>query len=189
MRTKTQINLSKLRFSIDYDLQIANHSRQPSSHLKNIVLGVSEDKKTSKFPICEIKEMSLKDQYSKIPKLSHRTKKNNYFNRTIHQGNSLLIKNTSIKLVRDAEDKRNRSLRTIANDFWSSSPVKDFNLTTSNWKDNNYLKKSLVEHYQKVDEIKRKLNSVYSVTESNEKIQNCACIQTDDIEELIINQE
>ena len=188
LRTKTQLNLAKLKFSMEYDMQVASQSKYLANPLQNIGLVVSQPKNTKSFSLCEINDLST-------AKKPHRFTRNNYFDHSKNQGSPINLRQTSIKFIKqfgEAKPKENKSLKSIVNDLWNYSPIKEYNATMSTWRTYRHIKQALPEKFR-CSEISSKhaldRNTDNIETSRNPEIprnfeisQNCACVQTDDLE-------
>lgn len=184
LRTKTMITNAKIKFSMDYDLQLTNHSKQSKNPLQNIGLAVSHDKKSSSFSICEIKDLSIIAQGVK----SQRVPRGNYFNQSKKNAITAQMRKTSTQDLRPFEEirkKSNKSLRSIVNELWNYSPIKDYNSTLTTWRTHQSFRKVLQEKYKKSE---KSIRNVMEKTMENPEIsQNCACVQTDDMNYVYVS--
>ena len=188
LRTKTRLNLAKLKFSMEYDMQVASQSKYLAYPLQNIGLSVSQSKNTKRFSICEINDLTTTKQ-------THRTTRSNYFDHSKNQGNHIDSRRSSIQFMKqfeEAKPKENKSSKSIVNNLWNYSPIKEYNNTMSTWRTYRNLKKGLTEKFRGYegssknvldrDNYTIEIPRITEIPRIIEISQNCACIQTDDIE-------
>lgn len=173
LRTRTQVNLAKLKFCLEYDEQV-NYKKPALNQTNSICFAVDPEKKSSSLPVCEIKEMSLQKNFLKHRKFFVKNIKNEYFNTeklrfvSSRHSNRKNLKNTYV-------NSRIHSLRSEFNDILVS-PHNNRGKSGRNFK-----------VYNKLNKVSRKNASSVVLNVKNPEgpslgVQNCACVQTDELE-------
>lgn len=175
LRTRTQINLSKLKFSLDYDQQVINNDKTPSHSITNIGFAVVSNKKSSSLPICEIKEIKINKNSVKNRKYMQKNSKKAYFT-----SEKLDCTGVKLNLGKNLQgmpiNSRIHSFRGILNEI-IASPLSQKGKTGRIFQFNNTLNKILQKNSDSMVFNTKKSETTVST------IQNCACIQTDEIED------
>jgi hypothetical protein len=174
-RTRTQVSLSKLRFSIEYD----HHIKAPKN-LSNFGISIGivahKQKESSKFSICELKDLEQPIKTARV-KDDHIYFRNTFMDK--HKKNLSLFnsKQTAAQSFRTINPTQNSSVRNIVNQLWSKSPVKDGKVSILNWKNNKIdnINHGLVLFEDRKNNYNKKEDNKYEVS------QNCVSIQTDEV--------